>query len=209
MKSLKTLIALGCTLAFSSSVFAETANPLNTMKAAAKETATTQMTQQANQVKQAVTSAQNSAKSTITAKTAEATSATKTAVTSAKEKVATSVSSTKANIATAQEKASTVKNATEQTSKTARDTLNSAKNTATEKASSSVKATAAKKGKININTADVETLQALDGIGEAKAKAIVEYRKKHGAFKKASDLTKVSGIGEATLNNIKSSISIQ
>lgn len=53
---------------------------------------------------------------------------------------------------------------------------------------------------VNINTADAATLaSSLDGIGMAKAKAIVAYREEHGPFKSADDLTQVKGIGAATL----------
>jgi competence protein ComEA len=51
---------------------------------------------------------------------------------------------------------------------------------------------------VDINNAPVKELTSLKGIGEAKAKAIVAYRKKQ-CFKKASDLTQVKGIGEATV----------
>ncbi len=55
-------------------------------------------------------------------------------------------------------------------------------------------------GPVNVNTADAETISAeLKGIGLAKARAIVEYRKKHGPFKSLEDLTLVSGIGARTL----------
>ena len=55
-------------------------------------------------------------------------------------------------------------------------------------------------GPVDINTADAETLSAeLDGVGLAKAKAIVEYRKKYGPFKNAEDLSLVKGIGERTV----------
>ena len=53
---------------------------------------------------------------------------------------------------------------------------------------------------VNINTADAETIaKSLDGIGLAKAQAIVAYREEHGPFKSADDLTQVKGIGQATL----------
>lgn len=52
---------------------------------------------------------------------------------------------------------------------------------------------------ININTASVQQLVKLKGIGPEKAKAIVEYRKKNGKFKTISDLQNVSGIGQATV----------
>ena len=55
-------------------------------------------------------------------------------------------------------------------------------------------------GPVDINSADAETLSAeLDGVGLAKAKAIVEYRKKYGPFKNAEDLSLVKGIGERTV----------
>lgn len=52
---------------------------------------------------------------------------------------------------------------------------------------------------ININTATVETLANLDGVGETKAQAIVAFRDEKGPFQSAEDLTLVKGIGERTL----------
>ena len=52
---------------------------------------------------------------------------------------------------------------------------------------------------VNINTASVEQLASLKGIGEMKAQAIVAYRDHHGKFTSPEELTKVKGIGEATL----------
>ena len=55
-------------------------------------------------------------------------------------------------------------------------------------------------GPVDINTADAETIASqLKGIGLSKAKAIVEYRKKHGPFKRPDDLSLVKGIGEGTV----------
>lgn len=55
-------------------------------------------------------------------------------------------------------------------------------------------------GPVDINTADAETISAeLKGVGLAKAKAIVEYRRKHGPFRSADDLSLVKGIGERTV----------
>jgi competence protein ComEA len=55
-------------------------------------------------------------------------------------------------------------------------------------------------GPVDINTADAETISAqLKGIGLTKAKAIVEYRAKHGPFKSAEDLSLVKGIGDRTV----------
>lgn len=61
-------------------------------------------------------------------------------------------------------------------------------------------------GLININTATADELQTLSGIGEVRAKAIVEYRTQNGNFSKPEDIKNVSGIGDATFNNIKSQI---
>lgn len=63
-------------------------------------------------------------------------------------------------------------------------------------------------GKININTATSEELQTLDGIGEAKAKAIIEYRDKNGKFEKIEDIKNVSGIGDSVYEKIKDNITI-
>lgn len=55
-------------------------------------------------------------------------------------------------------------------------------------------------GPVNVNTADAETISAeLKGVGLSKANAIVDYRKTHGPFKSADDLTLVKGIGERTV----------
>jgi competence protein ComEA len=55
---------------------------------------------------------------------------------------------------------------------------------------------------VNINTASAkEIASSLSGIGEKKALAIVEYRKVHGDFHSANDLTKVKGIGKKTVAN--------
>lgn len=56
---------------------------------------------------------------------------------------------------------------------------------------------------ININTAPLEKLKTLPGIGEAKAKAIIEYRNTFGGFKDISDIIKVNGIGEGLYEQIK------
>ena len=49
---------------------------------------------------------------------------------------------------------------------------------------------------VNINTAGVEELKALPGIGPSKAAAIVAYRDQHGKFKSVDELKQVKGIGE-------------
>lgn len=56
---------------------------------------------------------------------------------------------------------------------------------------------------ININTATLEELMSINGLGEAKAKAIIKYREENGFFKIIDDLLNVSGIGEALFEKIK------
>ena len=60
---------------------------------------------------------------------------------------------------------------------------------------------------ININTASKEELCKLTGIGENKAKLIIEYREKN-KFTKIEDITKVSGIGKKTFEKIKNDITV-
>lgn len=63
-------------------------------------------------------------------------------------------------------------------------------------------------GKININSATSEQLQTLDGIGEAKAKSIIEYREKNGNFQTIEDIKNVSGIGDSVYAKIKDNITV-
>lgn len=62
--------------------------------------------------------------------------------------------------------------------------------------------------KVNINKATLEELLTVSGIGESKAKAIIEYRQQNGEFKKIEDIMEVSGIGEALYEKIKNNITI-
>ena len=62
--------------------------------------------------------------------------------------------------------------------------------------------------KVNINTASCEILQTLDGIGEKKARAIIDYRTEHGLFRSVDELAKVEGIGLKTLENIRDDITV-
>lgn len=70
------------------------------------------------------------------------------------------------------------------------------------------KTTTYKVGLININTAGVNELDTLSGIGPALAERIIEYREKHGPFKSIDELTKVSGIGPVLLEKIRSKVTI-
>jgi competence protein ComEA len=64
-------------------------------------------------------------------------------------------------------------------------------------------------GQVDINTANAETISAeLNGIGLSKAKAIVEYRKKHGPFRSVADVTLVKGIGERTVERNRGDIKV-
>lgn len=63
--------------------------------------------------------------------------------------------------------------------------------------------------KININTAGIEELVTLNGIGEVKAQEIVAYREQNGAFERIEQLLNVKGIGEATFNKIQDWITVE
>lgn len=54
-------------------------------------------------------------------------------------------------------------------------------------------------GPVNVNTATAEQLSELSNVGPAKAAAIVSYREEHGPFRSLQELTRVSGIGERTV----------
>lgn len=62
--------------------------------------------------------------------------------------------------------------------------------------------------KISLNTASLELLMTLPGIGESKAESIINYREKEGSFEKIEDIMNISGIGESTFEKIKDYITV-
>lgn len=62
---------------------------------------------------------------------------------------------------------------------------------------------------ININTASSMELQELNGIGQAKAEAIISHREDQGYFDKIEDIQQVSGIGQKSFENLKDSITVE
>ncbi len=65
-------------------------------------------------------------------------------------------------------------------------------------------------GPVNVNTADAETIaRELQGIGPAKARAIVTYREENGPFETVDDLLKVTGIGPKVLEDNRKNILLE
>ncbi|MGX7390866.1 helix-hairpin-helix domain-containing protein [Dolosigranulum pigrum] len=62
---------------------------------------------------------------------------------------------------------------------------------------------------ININTASEQELMTLNGIGQAKAQQIIQYREENGLFDTPEDLMNVSGIGEKSFETLKDSIKVK
>ncbi len=69
-------------------------------------------------------------------------------------------------------------------------------------------AAAAGGGLVNLNTATLDQLQTLPGVGPVLAQRIIEYRDQHGGFTATEDLRKVTGIGDARYNELKSLVSV-
>lgn len=63
-------------------------------------------------------------------------------------------------------------------------------------------------GKMDINTADADTLTLIPGIGSVTAEKIIRYREKYGPFRKIEDIKKVSGIGDKTYEEIRKYIKV-
>lgn len=69
-------------------------------------------------------------------------------------------------------------------------------------------ALAAESKPVNVNTAGMAELMSIKGIGEAKARAIIEHREKHGPFRNVDELKNVSGIGEKLLATLRSQVTV-
>lgn len=63
-------------------------------------------------------------------------------------------------------------------------------------------------GKVNLNTAGLEELMTLKGIGETRAKAIIEYRAQNGSFTKTEDIMQIPGIKEGIFSRIRDQITV-
>jgi competence protein ComEA len=61
---------------------------------------------------------------------------------------------------------------------------------------------------VNINTASQSELEAVRGLGPAKAKAIIEYREANGGFKSVDELDKVKGFGRASIDKLRDELSV-
>lgn len=81
-----------------------------------------------------------------------------------------------------------------------------AEKAATENVAKPVSATTA--AMVNVNTATVDQLTTIKGLGPKKAQAIVDYRKDNGAFKSVDDLKKVPGISEKLFASIKPQVTV-
>ncbi len=62
--------------------------------------------------------------------------------------------------------------------------------------------------RIDVNRAEAWLLEALPGIGEVRAQAIVDHREQQGPFRSIDELTHVTGIGDAVLDRIRSLITV-
>lgn len=64
-------------------------------------------------------------------------------------------------------------------------------------------------GKLNLNTATVDQLMLLPGIGPSKAERVVAWRQKHGPFRRVADLRKVKGFGYKTVRRLEPNLDVR
>lgn len=64
-------------------------------------------------------------------------------------------------------------------------------------------------GRVNINTAALEELMTIPGVGQTRGEAIVAYRQEHGGFESPEDIMKVSGIGTTLYERMKDCIAVE
>ena len=201
MKSLKSLLSVtALTLAISGSALANE-NSLATLKDVAKDNVKTTVSENVKSVKDSA----SAAKGNVLEK-----------VSSTKEKATEGVSSMKEKMAAAKEKVDSVKDkAKSLKDSSSEDSHKALKHKAAEKMKETKEKAAEKMNsakdkvksvvdfaKININTADANTLQQLSGIGEKKAQAIIDYRSKVGKIKDIAELPKIDGLGSTTIEKI-------
>lgn len=201
MNVLKSTLVLALGFSVSSTVFA------NELIKVAQDNVKSTVTEKVTSTKEVIADKAKNAKDMVSEKAVSAKEAVADKAKTVKEAVSEKATSAKDAVAdkaknvkeAAAEKATSAKEVIADKAKAVKETVadkaKSAKETVVEKVSSSAK--------VNVNTADVATLQQLSGIGDVKAKAIVDYRNKIGKFKSAQDLINVPGIGEATIEKIK------
>ena len=67
---------------------------------------------------------------------------------------------------------------------------------------------AAPPGPLNLNTATLEQLDTLDGVGPATAQKILDYREQHGGFGDVEELGQIPGIGERRLASLREQVRV-
>ncbi len=62
---------------------------------------------------------------------------------------------------------------------------------------------------VDLNSATQAQLESIKGVGPAKAKAIIEYRTKHGSFKSVDELDNVKGFGKKSVDKLRSQLTVR
>ena len=95
-----------------------------------------------------------------------------------------------------------------ETTKSNKTTTSQSKSSTNSKPNSNDNTSTNTSTKVNINTASLEELQTLAGIGESKAKSIMAYREENGNYNSPEEILNVSGIGESIYEKIKDNITV-